>query len=490
MDADARRLGAYLALGGLMVVLDTTVLIVALPRLIEAFDSDLPTVQWVTTGFALALVAVMPTAAWAMGRFGSRNVYLAALTMFTGGSLLTGLAWDVPSLILFRVLQGLGGGLLTPTGMAIALAAIPAERRGQMMSFQGLPVLVGPLIGPVLGGVLVDHASWRWIFWINVPLGAAALIAGRRILPSANPRTPTRLDVIGLLLLSPGLALAVFGLSNAGEHASLTAPTVLLPCALGLAMVGAFLRRAWRAPHPLLHVRVLTRPAMAAGIGTLGLFAAAYFGSAVIGPLYVQVIRGDGATVAGEIGLPQALATGLTLQIATRLVDRLQPRVIIGTGISLAVLGTTLRVLVLGPHTPYVLFGGLGALSGVGVGATLMPTMTAATRSLSGPDLRSGTTLLNIVSQTAVATGTSLLTATMSYAVALFAPDLPAGGLRAAAGFPPSERADVAPALADAARAALVAAVVLMVLALLVSRRLPRERHDPDPAGQPAPASG
>jgi MFS family permease len=157
-----RRLAAFFVLGGLMAVLDATIVVAAIPRLVVEFGTSVTTVQWVTTGYALALVAVMPTAAWAVSRLGGRTTYLLALSVFTAGSLLTGVAWSAGSFIAFRVVQGLGGGLLNPVGMSIAVGAVPPERRGWMMSVQGLPVLVGPLLGPVLGGLLVDQASWRW----------------------------------------------------------------------------------------------------------------------------------------------------------------------------------------------------------------------------------------------------------------------------------------------------------------------------------------
>lgn len=383
VDRGTRRLGLYFALGGLMVVLDTTVTIVAIPGLIGDFNSTLATVQWVTTGYVLGLVAVMPLSIWATQRFGPRRSYLAAITVFTAGSLLTGCAWDIPSLICFRVLQGAGGGLINPVGMSIALSAVRSERRGAMMSLQGLPVLIGPLIGPLLGGLLIDHASWRWIFWINVPIGALCVLAGRRILPAPErEHGRTRIDVVGLLLLSPGIALFVLGLSDAGRGTGLSLSGVLLPVSIGAVMIAYFLRHALRVEAPLVNLRALRIRAMSAGSATLMLFVAAYFGSAIIGPAYVQIVRGDSATLTGAIGVPQALATGIALQIATRLVDRVQPRTIIGVGIAVATVGTLARVAVLTPHTPYALFIIFGAVSGLGIGATLSPTMTAATRSL------------------------------------------------------------------------------------------------------------
>jgi EmrB/QacA subfamily drug resistance transporter len=419
-----------------------------------------------------------------MSRFGSGATYRTAIAVFTVGSALTGLAWNVGSLIAFRMVQGLGGGLLNPVGMAIALSAVEPRRRGRMMSLLGMPVLIGPLVGPLLGGALVDHASWRWIFWINVPLGLVVLGVGRRMLPSAERRAAGKLDVVGLLLLCPGLGLTALGLSLAGEDGELVSPAAAITIVAGVGMVGLFVVHARHAAHPLLRLGVLRRPAMAAGTITLGLFAAAYFGSAVIGPAYVQLVRGDSATLSGALGLPQAVATGLMLQVATRLVDRIQPRTVVGLGVGLAVLGTGARVAVLDATTPYWLLALLGGVTGLGVGATLMPTMTGATRPLLGDDVPAGTTLLTIVSQIAVATGNALIAAVLSFLVDVYAPRL-SGGLSGAARLADHVRVTYAGPLTQAIRLALAAAAALMALAWVASRFLPREnRRNTGPAAR------
>jgi EmrB/QacA subfamily drug resistance transporter len=493
MDGTARRLGLYFVLGGLMAVLDTTVTVVAIPRLVSEFAVGLDAVAWVTTGYALALVSVMPLGAWTVNRFGPREVYLAALATFTLGSLCTGLAWNITSLITFRVIQGLGGGLLGPVSLAIALAAVPESRRGAMMSLQGLPVLIGPLLGPVVGGLLIDQVSWRWIFLLNVPIGLVALALGPKLLPHITPETSLkRLDLTGLILLCPGIALTVFGLSGVGEPGGATQPGSYLPLVLGITMVATFVRRALTHPAPLLRITILRIPAMAAGTVTLGLMAAAYFGSAVIMPAYIQIIRGDSATLTGLVGIPQALATGLMLQLATRLTDRRQPRTIIGVGIATALIGTVARAAVLTADTPYWLIAALGAIIGLGIGATLAPTMTAATRPLTAADLPTGTTVLNLTSQTALATGTALLTAILSWLASINAPALGAHAIEIAAHLNAAQRAVHATALAHATSYTLLASALLMTLALIASRRLPPEhrggkplRHDTADTGSP-----
>jgi EmrB/QacA subfamily drug resistance transporter len=171
--------------GTVMIPLDITIVAVALTRLSEVTGASLPVIQWIATGYTLALATVIPTAAWAIGRYGGRRVFLTALAVLVTASALVGLAWNVESMIVFRVLQGLGGGFVMPAAMTLTLRAAAPGERGRAMAMLGLPILVGPVLGPVLGGVVLDGLSWRWLFWINVPIGLVAVTLGLRNLPAA-----------------------------------------------------------------------------------------------------------------------------------------------------------------------------------------------------------------------------------------------------------------------------------------------------------------
>ncbi len=258
LGAAPGQLGRILAVvitGAVMSVLDMTIVNVALDRLSESFGSPLETIQWTATAYTLALAAVIPAAAWAMGRIGAKRTYLTALSLFTLGSLLAACAWSAGSLIAFRAVQGLGGGLLMPVGMTMVMRAADRDRLGRAMALLGLPVLVGPVAGPVLGGWLVDTASWQWIFLVNLPVGAAALILAAKLLRPDSPlgaAASPRLDLPGLLSLSPGLALLLYGLSRGGESGRFLSPGVLAPLLGGAVLVAAFVRRALRVPEPLL----------------------------------------------------------------------------------------------------------------------------------------------------------------------------------------------------------------------------------------------
>ncbi|KND32979.1 DHA2 family efflux MFS transporter permease subunit [Streptomyces acidiscabies] len=405
-----RTLGVILV-GSLMVVLDGTIVVVALPSLSGAFGASLGTIQWTLTGYTLALAAVIPTAAWVMARLGAKRAYLLALGLFTFGSGLAAFAWDAGSLIAFRVVQGLGGGLLMPVGMAMALGLADRERFGRTMALIGLPVLIGPVSGPVLGGWLIDAASWHWIFLVNLPVGALALGLAVRLLRADVPRGEVpQLDVRGLVLLPPGLTLLLYGLARGGERGEFTSPGVLGFVVVGAVLVAAFVRHALTERHPLLDLRLLGDRTFALGIGTLALFACGYFGSALLGPMYWQQVRGWGATGTGLLGVPVGLAIGGTMQIAARRVDRVSPRVVIVCGAVLASIGmagTGVQMGIEGVAAWRTLATYM--LMGVGVGMVIMPTMTVASRDLPKERMGAASTALAINQQVAASVGTAFL---------------------------------------------------------------------------------
>ncbi|MGW4898629.1 DHA2 family efflux MFS transporter permease subunit [Kitasatospora sp. NPDC004240] len=469
--------GAVVVLGSLMTVLDTTIVNVALDHLTESFHAPLSTVQWVTTGYTLALATVTPVTAWAIGRFGTRRLYLTAITLFVLGSVLAGAAWDAPSLVAFRVLQGLGGGMVMPVGMTVLVRAADPGRTGRTMSVLGIPVLVGPLAGPVLGGWLVDQASWRWIFLVNLPVGLLALFLAARLLPrDGGARAAGRLDLPGLLMLSPGLAALIYGLATGAEAGGLGAPAALLPVLAGAALVAAFVVRALRTAAPLLDLRLLGRRSFAAPAATLVLFVGGYFGSMLLLPLYYQLIRGQSATGAGLLGIPQALATGLTMRFAGRLVDRVAPGRVVLTGVAVAATGFLAFTGQLAADTPYWRLVAALTVMGVGVGMTMMPAMAAATRGVAPEEVPAASTMTTIVQQVGGSAGTALMSVLLTGALADRLPGaaMDGGGLAAVHALDASARTALAPALAEAFRDTYGWAVALIVLALLPALLLPR----------------
>ncbi|WP_063798057.1 DHA2 family efflux MFS transporter permease subunit [Streptomyces sp. 150FB] len=471
--------------GSVMSVLDVTIVNVALHPLAVAFDAPLPAVQWVATGYTLALAAVMPVAAWAMGRFGARRTYLTAVALFTIGSALASLAWNIGTLVLFRVVQGLGGGLLMPVGMAMVIRRADRKRMGRAMAYLGVPVLIGPVTGPVLGGWLVDAASWHWIFLVNLPVGVLALILGARLLPrdataaARGPDVPAGLDLPGLLTLSPGLGLLIYGLSTGGERGDFTAPGALLPTVAGLLLMTGFVVRASTASQPLLELRLFRERTFTAALATLTLFPCAYFGSMLLTPMYYQTVRGLSATESGLLGAPLAVAVGVSMQVATRRIDRASPRLTVVPGIVVAALGLSLFAAQLGAETPYWRLCAAMAVMGTGVGMVLMPANTTATRALAPADVPSGSTMVSIASQVGASIGTALMSVALASGAA---------GTAGAAGTGGTSGAPSAGAYRDAYWWAVALLALAVVPALLLpSRRRSREETPVPTHPNPSP---
>ncbi|GAC02411.1 putative drug resistance transporter [Gordonia namibiensis NBRC 108229] len=474
MDALAKKVASVLALGTLMVMLDVTVTVVAIPRFAESFDTPLSTAQWVTTAYTLALVAVMPTSAWTIRRFGAKRVYLTALTVFVLGSALAGLAWNIQSLIVFRAVQGFGGGFLQPVGMTIALGLVDERHRGQLMGWLGIPLLVGPVLGPTAGGLLVDHVGWRSLFLINVPVGLLAITLAARLFPRAAGAATETLDWAALLCLAPGGALMVYGLAQAGDAGEPFDAKVVVPAATGLVLLTVFVVRTLRSPRPLLDLRLLRKRSLATGSGAMLLVAGAYFGSMMVGPIYIQAVRGDSATTAGMIMIAQALTTGVVAQVASRLVDRTDPRRVVWFGISATIVAMTLMTTVLDYDTPYPILIGIGVVMGLGIGSTFMPLMTAALRGVDGPGTGSGTTILTTGNQFASAIGAALAATILTSLFNSRAGLLNGSGMTGAQRLTPDQRVAAAPDLASAVADTYLLTLSLLVAGMVVALWLPK----------------
>ncbi|HEX6837195.1 MAG TPA: MFS transporter, partial [Polyangia bacterium] len=193
IDREILTLASVVILGAIMSILDTTIVNVALDTLARDFHATLSSIQWVTTGYLLALSSVIPLTGWAVERFGAKRVWMLSVLLFLVGSALSGFAWSIGSLIGFRVLQGLGGGMIMPVGQTILAQAAGPKRMGRVMSIVGVPMLLGPILGPVIGGLIVENVSWRWIFFVNLPIGVLALALARRLLLTAEPKHRERL---------------------------------------------------------------------------------------------------------------------------------------------------------------------------------------------------------------------------------------------------------------------------------------------------------
>ncbi|MEV6850464.1 DHA2 family efflux MFS transporter permease subunit [Actinoplanes sp. NPDC051411] len=373
-EADLRRVSLVVALGAIMTVIDSTIVNVAVHVLGRDLGTSLDTIQWVLTGYLLALSMTIPITGWAIGRFGGRAVWLTALSLFIVGSVLCGAAWSAGSLIVFRVVQGVGGGLLMPAAQTILAQAAGPRRMARAMAVVSIPGMLAPMLGPVLGGLLLDHLSWRWMFLINVPVCAAALIMAVRLLPVTKPETKENagLDVLGLMLLSPGLAILIWGLSGGGTAGK----------ALGLLLLAAFVGHALRRrERALVDLRLFKGRAYATAIGVIFCYSIAMFGALLLIPLYAQQVRGGGVLEAGLLVAPVGAGAILTMTQAGRISARFGTR---GPGITgiLLVAGGLLAYTRMGAGTAWLVPLGAAFVMGLGHGLVTPLVMAGAYRDL------------------------------------------------------------------------------------------------------------
>jgi EmrB/QacA subfamily drug resistance transporter len=405
-------------IGVIMSILDTTIVNVALKTLARELHASLSTIQWVSTGYLLALASVIPLTGWLSERVGAKQVWLISIALFGLGSALCGLAWSAGSLIFFRILQGAGGGMIMPVGMSLMAQTAGPKKVGRVMSVIGVPMLLGPILGPVIGGLIVDNASWRWIFYVNVPIAVLALVLGARLLSAAAGRADAgKLDVRGFLLLSPGLAGVVFGLSETETHGGIGHPIAFVPILVGLALVVAFVLHSLRFPRPLIDIRLFRSRGFAGAAGTTFLLGGALFGAMIVLPLYYQVARGQSALTAGLLMAPQGIGAAIAMPFAGRLTDtKIGNRIPLVGVIALTL--ATIPFAFLSSDTPFAPLGGILVLRGVGLGFAMMPAMAAAYATLEPAAVPRATSALNVVQRVGGSIGTALLAVVLQHQLA------------------------------------------------------------------------
>ena len=265
---------------------------------------------------------MIPITGWAARRFGAKQVYLVSLVLFTAGSALCGLATSTNELIFFRVLQGAGGGMILPIGQLLMAEAAGPKRMGRVMSIVAVPMMLAPIFGPTIGGLILENASWRWIFYVNVPIGVIGVIAALRMLPWVKPQPTGALDVRGFALMATGLPLLTYGLAEIGSTGTVTSIKVVLPILLGLGLIALFAIHALRVPRPLLNLRLYARPTFSSASIAMFCLGAALFGGMVLLPLYWQQVRLESVVHTGLLTAPQGIGMALVMPLAGKLTDR------------------------------------------------------------------------------------------------------------------------------------------------------------------------
>lgn len=412
--ADPAGGGAYrwvamgvVLLGTFMVVLDTTVVNLGLPSMQREFGTVVG-VEWVVTAYLAAVGVSQMSSGWFADRFGRKASFAFALVLFTVASVLCAAAPSLELLVGARVLQGVGGGMLLPVAMATIYELFAPSERGRALGIFGIAVMAAPAIGPVLGGSLVSSAGWRWLFLINVPIGAVGVPLALRLLRDTGFRERRRFDRLGLALTASGLTLLVVGLSETGKS-GWTGP-VLAMLAGAVLLLGLFVRHANRVEAPLVDLRILASPVFAVAMVTVGLMTIAQFSRLVYIPLELGSLRGISELRIGLTMLPSALGIAVTMPIGGRLADRIGAR--LPVSVAIVVLGASFWALAnLTTSTPLPAVAAILFVGGLGAGLGIMAPNIVAMNSVRARDLSQASGLSNVSRQVSAAVGTALLAA-------------------------------------------------------------------------------
>ena len=401
-----------LIVGMFMSILDTSIVNVAIPTIQNVFGTTTDEVQWIATSYTLALGVVVPLSPWLSDRFGPGRTYSVSLLAFAAGSALCGLAWNLESMVVFRIIQAIPGGILPVVALAMVYRIVPREKIGTAMGMYGLGIIVAPAIGPTLGGYLVEYVDWRLIFFINVPVGILGAVAAAIVLPTFPAVKSQRFDLLGFLTIAGGLFALLLALSE-GQDWGWTGYRVISLLAGAAILLALFVIIELEVEHPLLDVRVFkhwpyTNSLLLISVLMVGLFATLFYI-----PLFLQQAQGIGAFDAGLLLLPQALVMAVLMPIAGRLYDRIGPRWPAVIGLMIVAIGTyALHTMTLDITRGEI--AALLALRAGGMGMAMMPIMTGGVAAVPAAMVGAASAFNNVAQRSAAALGLAVLTALMT----------------------------------------------------------------------------
>jgi EmrB/QacA subfamily drug resistance transporter len=403
MSTAIRPIATTVLFGAVAALLDTTLVAVALDALRIELNASVPDVGWVSTAYVLAMTAVIPLVGWSVGRFGARRVWVTALGVFLLGAVLSAMAWSVGSLVAFRTLQGLGGGMILPLSQVTLARAAGPERLGRVLGVVGLFGQLAPVTGPVLGGLLVDGWGWRWAFVATAPPVLIALAMTGRWFPRDTERTAQPLDVLGLVLLPGGVVALLYALSGGAVAAA----------AVGTVMLAVFVVRALRrSDRALVDLRLFADPSFRGGTVMMFVLGITTWGPMFLLPLYFQQHGGFSALHAGLALAPQGVGMGLAFLLVGRVADRMPPRPLAAAGMAVGTAGTIPFLF----GTDPVLLGAALLVRGVGFGVASLPIAVAIYRTLPKAAMAHASSASNVVQRIGAATGTALMAAVVGTA--------------------------------------------------------------------------
>lgn len=420
--------------GGIVVLFDSTIVAVGINTLAHDLDVSLDVIQWVSTAYLLALAIAVPLVGWLQRMIGSKRLWMIALCLFLIGSILCSLAWNAPSLIAFRVFQGLGGGLLMPMMMTLVMQAARGQNLGRISALIGIPIALGPILGPVFGGLILQYLHWSWLFWVNVPFGIAGLILAALWLPRSGRITAVPLDVVGLLLLAPGLGATLYGLSNVSHDGAFGRGDVWIPLACGLVLLAGF--ACWALPRgdrALVDLRLLGHKPLALASVLMFFSGFGLFGAMFLLPLYFQEVRGHDVLAAGMLLIPQGVGALLSRVALGRIIDRVGPMWIALPAFLITALATIPFAFSDADTSEWWLMAVL-VVRGLGLGAAMIPLMSYGFTGVAQAKVPDASIVTRIFQQLGGSFGTAILATVLSGTIAGIQPG-PDAHAQLAAGF-------------------------------------------------------
>ncbi len=422
MTPQVRNALVALIVGGIAAILDSTMVTLGLHTLVVELHSSVGTIQWVTTGYLLALAVAIPVTGWAEARWGGKRTWMAALVVFVLGSVLSAASWSDTSLIGFRILQGLGAGLIFPLMQTLVVRAAGGRASASLIATISLPAALGPIMGPVIGGLILNWLSWRWLFLVNVPVIALGLVLAWRLLPDDRPGSGAkraRLDVVGLALLAPAVALVLLGLSDLAQGGGVAAFDVLVPLLGGAALLAAF--AAWALQpgdrEPIVDIRLLRLRSLGAASTVLFTAGAAIYAGMILLPLYYQQLRGESVLDAGLLLIPQGVGALLSRFAIGGLVSRFGSRTVTIASFLLVTAGTVPFALA-GPQTSLWWLGAVLLVRGFGTGALLIPPISVAYQDVPAAGIAHATMTTRITQQVGASFGAAVVAVALQSALA------------------------------------------------------------------------
>ncbi|MCA9863216.1 MAG: DHA2 family efflux MFS transporter permease subunit [Thermomicrobiales bacterium] len=401
----------------LMNTLDSTIVIVALATLGREFNVPAVQTEAVVVAYLVSLAVFIPASGWLGDRFGTKRIFLIALAIFATASMLCGLSRSLEQLVAFRVLQGAGGGLMTPVGMAMLYRTFPPAERVAVGRILMFATILGPALGPIIGGVLIERLSWHWAFFVNVPVALVAFLVGLFFLHEHREPEPGRFDLPGFVLGGAGLGAAMYALSEGPAH-GWTSPDILGPGAVGLALIVAFVARELRVAAPMVDLRLLGNRLFRSTLVVSFFGSAGFIGVLFLIPLFLQEVQGASPLESGLTTFPEALGVVTSTQIVARLYPRYGPRRLMCGGlVGLSVAIVALATIGLSSSNPWVIRV-LMFFVGFCMAYVFLPNQAASLATISRAQTGRATTLTNVQRQVGGALGVAVLSSVVAAASA------------------------------------------------------------------------